>query len=285
MAGVAARFESLHAQARWRAIIRLGKRWFFRVPQEIAYTVWHHGSRTHLTYGKSIPRQVLDIIRLYLRNGLGAEDYYRGGLAGLDRDLQEQMVPYWMYRSAMLFCMKKEKSHASVQRLRSKSLLVEDVRAAGYNAPRALAVFDPNGPEAEQLRQAIDQSFFVKPDTGSKGHHAERWVLQNEAFYLADQNITVPKHEIASYLHNRCLEIGCTLLAQELIENSKAMQAWAGNALATARIVTCRSYGGSITIPRAMLRIPANKTISVDNVAQGGMGFHIETDTGDGRVS
>ncbi|MEM1040699.1 MAG: sugar-transfer associated ATP-grasp domain-containing protein [Pseudomonadota bacterium] len=281
MAGVAAHYHGSVAKGSpWRTALKYGKRWLFKVPREIAYMVWHHSGQTRKLYGKTVWHQLSEIFRLYCRNGIGADEYYQGGLASVGQAEHDLMVPYWMYRDALYFSMKVDQSHETVQRICSKSGLTHLVREAGFNAPKTLALIDPNGSNEETQFPTINQSFFVKPDRGSQGRHAERWVLQGDEFYLANRNLTVPKHEIISHLMAKARKIGQSLVVQELIENKDAMKKWAGNALSTARIITSLPPGQKAKLGPAMVRVPASKLSSVDNIAHGGMGFHVDAHTG-----
>jgi len=281
MAAVAAYYHgTLANQKPWRTAVKYGKRWFFRVPTEIVYMVWHHSRRTKALYGKSVTAQIAEIMRLYAVNGIGADDYYQGGLASVDRAAHDQMVPYWMYRDALLFCLKVEPSHESIERIRSKSALSDFVRASGQKAPETIAYLDPTDPEFGNQKTPLERSFFVKPDRGSQGQDAERWVLEDDHFVLASRNRAVPKQEMIEYLLAKARQTGKAFVVQELIENSSAMQNWAGNALATARIITSRPPGKPAVLGPAMLRIPGSRTSSVDNIALGGTGFHVDAATG-----
>ncbi|MEO1398168.1 MAG: sugar-transfer associated ATP-grasp domain-containing protein [Pseudomonadota bacterium] len=279
-AAVAAHFDRVHADGWWKNTFKYSKRWLFRVPWEIVFSVWHHGTRARRAYGKSVPRQIQEIIWLYVANGLGPDDYYMGGLATRDASAQMQMVPYWKYRDAVLFCMGVDTSSKELQRIRSKHWLAEDVRNAGGNAPKTLALIDPNVPKEDGGQGQINQSFFVKPDRGNKGNHAERWTLEGEKFLLAERDLAVPKDQIIDHLYNKAVEIDGTLVVQEVIENSDAMRAWAGTPLATTRIDSCRTPDGEITIGRAFLRMASDANASVDNLSRGGTGFNIEIDSG-----
>ncbi|MEO0548106.1 MAG: sugar-transfer associated ATP-grasp domain-containing protein [Pseudomonadota bacterium] len=281
MAAVAAYYHGSIAKGRpWRTALKYGKRWLFRVPREIAYMVWHHSGQTRKLYGKTVLQQLAEILRLYIRNGIGADEYYQGGLASVGRAEHDLMVPYWMYRDALYFSMKVDRSHKTVQRICSKSGLTEMVRDAGFNAPKTLALIDPNAPNEDTQFPAIEQSFFVKPDRGSQGRHAERWVLRQDGFFLANRNLTVPKDDIVDHLMAKAQAIGLPLVVQELVENKDAMKKWAGNALSTARIITSLPPGQTAKLGPAMVRIPAGKESSVDNIAHGGMGFHVDAHSG-----
>lgn len=280
MAAVAARFDSVHANNWWGGVFRFGKRWLFRVPKEVARGMWRYSSVTSESYGKGAISQFLDISRLYLTQGIGVQDYYSGGLAGLARSEQRQLVPFWMYRDAVLFCMKADPMDEVVRRINSKSWLSEQVRMAGFMAPKTMAMFDPAIDALDKDEQAFNCSFFVKPDQGSKGDHAERWLLQDDVFVLPDESLTISRREMSNHLRRKSHDLGRTLLVQELMQNSQAMRTWAGDTLATARIDTCRTPNGEVTVGRAMLRMPANQTSSVDNLANGGKGFHVDPVSG-----
>ncbi|MEL6734902.1 MAG: sugar-transfer associated ATP-grasp domain-containing protein [Pseudomonadota bacterium] len=212
-----------------------------------------------------------------MSQGIPVQDYYSGGLATLSKLQQEQFVPFWMYRDAVLFCMPVEQTHEDVVRINSKSKLAAQVKAEGYSAPKTLALFDPADDDDQP---PIQRSFFAKPDLGGMGIHAQRWLLRDRVFFQEEDNQAIPENEISSHLKEKCRGIGKTLLVQELMENSTTIRAWAGNTLATARIDTCRTPDGDITIGRAILRMPSATTSSVDNLHSGGTGFHIDPISG-----
>lgn len=280
LAAVAAHHNAIHAHNWWGATSKLTKRWFYRVPKEIVQMLWLYARKARDVYGKSITAQFFDIVRLYLRNGVAADDYYLGGLAGLNRSEQDQMVPYWIFRDANMFCLGVDKTHESIERICSKHRLAEHVLASGHRAPKMLALLKPDDTEGAKSILAPQTSFFAKPDRGSKGQHAERWVKDGDTFYLARQDLRVPKDKIIDHMQRRCREIGKPLLLQELIENNEAIQKWAGKAFATARIDTHRTPDGSVTVGRGIMRIPADQHSSVDNISSGGTGFSLNSQSG-----
>ncbi|MEO0548107.1 MAG: hypothetical protein AAF035_14330, partial [Pseudomonadota bacterium] len=120
LAAVAAHHNAIHAHTWWGPTFKLTKRWFYRVPKEIVQMLWLYARKARAVYGKSITAQFFDIVRLYLRNGVAADDYYLGGLAGLNRSEQDQMVPYWIFRDANMFCLSVDKTHESIEQICSK---------------------------------------------------------------------------------------------------------------------------------------------------------------------
>src|SRR5262249_24992547 len=116
----------------------------------------------------------------------------------------------------------------------------------GIPTPEVLAVFTPTGQFAHfQSGLPPQYDLFVKARAGAGGQGTERFQW-SRSFFQSNRGCRLRPEDLCDYLPNRERAENLTLLVQPGLSNHPDIHAEPHEALATARLVTGRSFDGEV---------------------------------------
>ena len=276
----AAYFWTAQQRTGTASMIRRGMGWLDRVPRDIVKNTWAFGPEARSVYGRSISGQISDQWRLYRSTGAPSEYYYHAGGPGMSEQDWSRLISFNLYESVIGFCTDSAALHDGHLRIGLKSEFHAAARKYSLHCAETLATLNPDEAVDDDLANQLLSSFFLKPDNGSSGSDAERWRRVGGEFELASSDKRIPKDLMPDYLRARATKLGRRMIVQRLVENSSAIQLWAGPALSTMRIDTIKPSDAAPFVSRVAYRVPGSMTSSVDNFHQGGAAFPMDVETG-----
>lgn len=254
--------------------------WIDRAPREILTHTGKWGQATKTTYGTGLLQQMSEQWHMYRRTGFTPTDYYAACVTQYPQQLRDSLVSYSLYSGGLDFCNHNVNEKVPGNALNSKIEFHDALCTAGFNTPAIFEIVEPNQPVDASIAERIQSSFFLKPDDLSQGAGAERWLMDGDVFHLKSRGESLNRADLPAYFQKVAQHFNRRLLVQELAENHAIVRAWAGPALSTIRIDTVMPTGQPPRVVRAMYRVPSGIDASVDNVHGGGVGYDVETSTG-----
>lgn len=241
------------------------------------------GPEVRADFGKSIPRQILEISLLGLR-GYSAADYYLLGLYKGVGDAKRFMTngQYNDVRRQL------NKQVCGIVEF-NKWMFGKYCESVGIPTPRCYGVFNEDIGFTEDLRPLrghdelwhflvdIGGPVVIKPLAGDRGENVRVFDSVNpQAGTLTGAN----RVEISfDALYRELVSQPEPSLLQEKVQQHPVLAALHKSSVNTARIITLRNDDGDLTILAAALRIGLGSA-EVDNTTLGGLAAHIDLASG-----
>ncbi|MCW5749964.1 MAG: hypothetical protein KIT81_02370 [Alphaproteobacteria bacterium] len=244
-----------------------------------ALATWRNGRHVRALTGKSCLTQLREQGRLARRHGVAAPWYYAFELHGAER---QGRAGAYLTRRVLKAATYRLLRPARARDLSDKLIFQDRCEAAGLPVARLLLACG----DGRILRGGVDAlaprvgGIFVKPVRGKGGRGAERWDLLGEGQACDPDGAVADLDQLlARWL---CRSRSGALLVQERLVNHPDIAALSNGALATVRLVTCRTEVGDFEAVGAAFRMARGRNRVVDNFHAGGIAAAV--DLGSGRL-
>jgi len=246
-----------------------------------------HSRVTTDAFGTSALDQFRQCVRLALHDGPAPKGYYLAGVAEhhggpeIDNYIHDQF-----HETLIEFCrLSVERLHGAQRVLDDKLSFEENCRNFDLPCIETYLRVCGDGRVKQVRDEAMGRakrapSLFIKPARGGQGRGTDRWD-ERDGKYVDPNGTMVPGFdELLLRLSARATAEGVDLLVQEAAVNNAEIQAFAGRALSTVRLVTLRTSDGVIRPVQAGTRVAGQAEAIVDNYHAGGVYFHVDYRTG-----
>jgi hypothetical protein len=251
-------------------------RWL-RLPKLVIAALVKEGAGTRGLFGRSLSGQFSDMIRVAIANGLSPKDYYFAGLAryGGSQEMFRYVPPRLM--GALML-------NLSRGSIKDKAAFESRCRDAGLRVVRTVAIAPDvavRTPVGEIFAGCLpDRDLILKPVRGGGGRGIEGWRSIGEGRFRGSDGAILSSDGLAARALSLANALGLAMLIQENVANHQALRPFAGDALATTRIVTLINESGEPEIVDSFFRTSIHADAAVDNFHAGGMLFPIDIATG-----
>lgn len=252
--------ELLFGIAAWPVGILLASAWF----------TWRNGAVIRRRYGKSVPAQFAEQLKLYFSAGVLPPWYY---IFSLHDDGA---------RRAATFIQRFETKRCYFPLLKSKkgTPLNDKSRFADYCAERAIRCVETLMHLEGKYpgRQLPDSDLFVKPSKGRGGRGAERWDRIGPWTFAGPAGERLGGGDLLSRLVARSRRE--PLVVQPRLRAHPDLLNLTAGALPTVRVLTCFNEEREPEVMAAMLRTSFGNNVTVDNLHAGGIGALVDLASG-----
>jgi hypothetical protein len=259
----------------WRALLT----W----PMIFASNLWTYtrlnGKIIADRYGRSIPAQLADQVRIYFRHGILPRWYY---IFSLYEERPRRHARDFLNRFETKFAIFRLINWPGSSPLNDKAAFAAHCRSHGIDAVALILVarngkLDWLGAGKEKLPP---RDLFIKPLIARGGKGAERWDHAGRNGYRSMQGDTASATELVARLRQESVSV--PRLVQPRMVNHPDIADLSNGALCTARIMTCLNETGSAEVVAAVYRMAIGRNTVVDNIHAGGIAA--EVGLADGRL-
>ena len=166
-----------------------------------------------------------------------------------------------------------------VKVLENKICFWEHCRSEGLAAIPILAAFERSG--GSHLISLEDQRWrsdlIIKPVAGSGGEGVAKWPWIEGRGYRSPSGAILSLDEVLALLEAWSGRLA--MMVQPCLSNDAVTKHFTNGSLATARVLTGRTAGGSIEVVSAFFRMPVGTSVA-DNFSAGGLMSVIDISTG-----
>lgn len=258
----------------------------FRRLRSIGYAVFETRTRARAvskTHGVGRLAQISELANAQFRVGLSGEkfylhQYYLPERRHLWRRYVDAHTSQWQLMSSRASQWQQIESSRceDFETLRDKIAFSHRAEMHGIPTISILASFVDQRVEASENTPSTD--LFSKPSTAWKGEGAMLWRYEAGIYRSSgDPRAAMQWDALLEYLRKQSRDHA--LLLQVAARNHLELQPLTNGALATIRIVTCRTPSGSIDIMPPALKMPWGSAVA-DNLAQGGLVAPIDPTSG-----
>ena len=179
-----------------------------------------------------------------IRHNILPSEYYEYRLWQTDR---RENIDNYFYTNEAFRLYKILNRPSQINPIVDKLAFYELCKAHRIPTPEVLAVFAPTG-KLMDFRSGLppQHNLFVKIRSGQGGLGAERFQW-NGSFFKNNRGCRLKPEELCDYLADRARREKLTLLVQPALSNHPDLHLDSNDALATARLVTGRSFHGEVT--------------------------------------
>jgi hypothetical protein len=221
-------------------------------------------------YGKSIPAQFREQLRLYVSDGVLGPWYYIFSLY----DGGEARAPSFIQRFETKTCyfrlLKRRKGTPLQDKTRFADFCAEhNIRTVG-------TVMRLNGDDPGEALPDCD--LFVKPARGRGGRGAERWDLVAPSTFGGPAGESLSSTELLARLVAQSKHL--PLIVQPRMRPHPELVPLTAGALPTIRVLTCLNTENEPEVMAAMMRTSFGKNRTVDNLHAGGIGTLVDLESG-----
>jgi len=270
---------------RWRVASRFLP-WPERILKDVLMCFGGPGKRARHAFGRGLRSQLKDIIALRLKLGIGANLYYRNGLARYDGGpTMFRFLPHNPYANAMCYWAHRALPPDVVD-VNDKIVFGRQCRNAGIPCPTTLMRLpaddridglDLDGRGEAHLPRT---DLFVKPVRGYGGVGAQLWRYETADRYRNAADVTRSTEDLLPALRREACRWPDGILIQKRVRNHPSVAAIMGETLVTARIVTVLDESGVPEVCQVYLRVPVRADAVVDNFHAGAIQFIVDPDSG-----
>lgn len=259
-------------------------RWLYRFPRAVLAAVRTNGTYARQRYGRSLPGQVSDILRISLVNGLMPPGYYRAALArhGGGNEILGYLPFFLIGTTAERLTVGEDREKAA--NLRNKTDFERRCRAAGVRVVRTIAIArgtDIRNPNGDLLEGPLpDRDLMIKFESGWQGLGAEGWRSVGAGQFSSAEGDLLASADLLKRVASIARDREHTMLVQERLENHPELRPISGSALSTTRVMTMFNEAGEPEIVDAFYRTSIKPHAVVDNFHNGGVLFPIDVATG-----
>ncbi len=243
----------------------------------IQYTL-RNGAAIQSRTGTSIGRQVTGQIHCAARHSIAPPWYYMFELFESDR--QRRAALYLTAHETIAAAYVLLEPRDGADELADKVWFAAHCRAHGIDAVPVLFHASAGTirfaeSEAQELPEA---DLFVKPRRGNGGHNAERWDFVGKDCFRNSKGEVMGREALLARLASQSL--GEDYVAQPRLINHLALADISNDALATVRVLTCRTGPGEFEATNVAFRMAIGSNSVVDNFHQGGLAAPVDLATG-----
>ena len=241
------------------------------------------GPEVERLWGVPLARQLRQQVSLALRFGFDAEMYYRYRLYLLD-DLRDAVLFVPFQTNIALRCRLRKLLDYDGS-INDKREFAARCREAGLPTVPLVAEFDGDdvtwGSAAVEAGRTGDRlparDLFSKPASGQGGAGAARWVWDDGAGYVGEDDVAFSPAALVDHLraHSRAHP----QVLQPRLVNVSGLHELGMGALCTARITTAQVPGHDPEVVESYVRM-STRDVPVDNFAQGGLAAPVNAATG-----
>jgi hypothetical protein len=262
--------------------------WIHRFLPAALVALQRYGHKAARMQGRSFLGQFGDMVRLANQAGISPFEYYELGLARFSGSEElRNFISHQFYFYAALACARSRQPHVANQPdpLQDKSAFERTCFSLGEPCVRTIAIIDRERRTdiyGTRISEELpDRDLFAKPQRGHQGRLTYRFDYVGGGCYRAGDIGVVASNALWTFLSRVSAETGRVFLLQEALQNSPAVAAFAGRALATSRIITLLDEAGQPEVVYACFRTAGTATSVVDNYHSKGIAFTLNTTTGD----
>ncbi len=261
--------------------------WTYHFVPDLRAALRLYGKDASRTLGRSQIGQAIDIVRLANRTGMWPKEYYEFGLArfGGSTALRE-FVPHRFYSYATRAAAEARLLRfPSAPNLKDKVVFEKECLRLNVPSVETLAVVGADGVTdihgVPGIPDLGDRDLFVKPRSARQGQGTLRLDSLGGGLYRDADGNTFTASALLTHLIKIAAEIETDLFLQVALRNSGAIEAFAGRALATMRIITVPNEAGEPEVAFAALRTGGAADSIVDNYHARGIAFSLDAETGE----
>ncbi|MCL6739809.1 hypothetical protein LZ518_01475 [Sphingomonas sp. RB56-2] len=223
-------------------------------------------------YGRSIPAQVADQVRLYLRHGILPRWYY---IFSLYEERPRRHARDFLNRFETKLAIFRLINWPGTSPLNDKAKFAAHCLANGIDSVPLILIardrqLDWLGAEKHQLPP---RDLFIKPLNARGGKGAERWDHAGGGVFTSTGGKTASSAELVARLLEESESI--PRLVQPRMVNHPAIADLSNGALSTARIMTCLDEKGGAEVVAAVFRMAIGRNTVVDNIHAGGIAAEV----------
>lgn len=259
-------------------------RWLFHFPTKVAAAVGSYGKETRQRYGRSVPGQIRDILKIALVNGLRPLDYYRAALARHDGGNEIYRYPPFILIRITAERLTAGDDQEKAAYLKNKTAFERRCRAAGVPVVRTVAIARETGiwcPDDAIFEGPLpDRDLIIKLESGGQGRGTESWRSVSPGQFANADGDLLSSAELLKRAASIAKARDRAVLVQERLENHPELRPISGSALSTTRVVTMFNEAGVPEIVDAFYRTSIKPDAAVDNFHNGGVLFPIDLTTG-----
>jgi hypothetical protein len=244
---------------------------------------WRCAARVKQETSKSAFRQLREQLSLGCRWAVPPLWYYMFELYHDERRLR---ALEYLYRTEMKgnggiyeLLRQRRASQASANALSDKALFTTRCAAAGVPVVEVLATADAGNIAYSDGGAGLPCcDLFFKPNRGTGGRGASRWVYDGDGQYSARDGLNVSAWQLSVHLqelshHRPYIVVQCVCNHPEISDLSPG-------ALNTIRALTCLNEKGDPELTHAVYRMARAKDAVVDNFHAGGIAAMVDLQTG-----
>lgn len=238
------------------------------VPLAALWFTARNGPIIRTREGKSLTRQFLEQLRLYLSAGIVGPWYY---ILSLHRDGMRR-APTFLQRCETkrgIYALLREKNGSP---LGEKRLFAERCEAAGVRCVGCEMVVDGRNANPASLP---DCDLFVKPLTGSGGNGAERWDRVAPRTW-SDGRLRLDERAVIDRLSAKRRP----MIIQKRVRPHRELEPLTSGATPTVRALTMIDERGEPELVAAVFRMSFGSNRTVDNIHAGGLACRVSLDDG-----
>ncbi len=262
--------KNLNALTRFLATVL----WYPRSIGHAVYYTYRYSRVASHQSGKSLFRQLAEILRLAWKDRLPPELYYRYRFYSMnDQQSAREFMPSNV-GSALFSLINK----GDEDTLEDKLFIERRLKAKGLPVVETLAIVENDQWQwqADDLKVLPAASIVVKPNNGMLGQGFLHFAYVDSTRYQ-HQGRDLGRDQVLEKI-NTASRSGAQLV-QLCLTNHKRMKALAPVAVSTIRVVTGRHVAGKIEPIGACLKVPGTGQIT-DHFAGGGYGVEVNLATG-----
>ena len=228
-------------------------------------------------YGRPIPLQLIDQLRIYFSNGILPRWYY---IFSLYEAEPRRRSGEFLNRFETKLALFRLLNWPGTSPLNDKAAFASHCREHGIGAVPIVLIarggtLDWFGEWAGKLPEA---DLFLKPVTARGGKGAERWDHAGKGRY---RSMTGDVVEEAALLKRLVAEsVAIPRLVQPRMINHPDIADLSNGALSTARIMTCLDEKGRPEVVAAVFRMAIGRNVVVDNIHAGGIAAEVHLRSG-----
>lgn len=213
--------------------------------------------------------------------------------------IRHSIAPYWYYMYELWDAERRAKAglyltahetigpaysllqpDAAIDDMADKVVFADACRRKGVRAVPVFALFSGGAARTDMGLSADlpEEDLFVKLREGSGGHNTERWDWQGNGRYRNSAGETETRQSLAERLAKDSLKND--YIVQPRLRNHPSLADFSNDALATARVLTCRNEAGDYEATNAAFRMAIGKNTVKDNFHSGGIATEVDMQTG-----
>lgn len=235
-----------------------------------AFYISRNGRLINQRFGKSIPQQFVEQMKLYFSCGVLPPWYYIFSLHDEGAKRAGTFIQRFETKRCLFPMLKPKKG----------TPLNDKKRFAAYCAERQIRCVETLlALEGERPDCGLPEyDLFVKPSSGRGGRGAERWDLVGPARFASASGERLGAEKLLDRLVERSRRHH--LIVQPRLRPHEQLLEITAGALPTMRVLTCLNENREPEVVTAMLRTSFGRNITVDNLHAGGIGALIDLETG-----
>lgn len=221
-------------------------------------------------YGKSVPAQIGEQLKLYWSDGVLAPWYYIFSLHDDGARRAASFIERFETKTCYFRVLKTRKGSP----LNDKTRFADYCAAHGIRCVETLMSLEGSDPG----RPLPERDLFIKPTGGRGGRGAERWDLVGPSQFASPSNEQLPGEDLLRRLVERSKHT--PLLVQLRMVPDPSLQRITSGALPTLRVLTCLNEENEPEVMAAMIRMSFGSNRTVDNLHASGMGALVDVASG-----